>query len=56
MDQQQRAKRDLKEAVAKVKDRDGPEPPAPANPELTDSQARGGGEMASEDGRTKPRG
>lgn len=54
--EQDRAKRELNEAIEKVGRDDRPNEPAPDNPELTDSQARGGAEMATPAGRTRPRG
>jgi hypothetical protein len=50
-----RSKRELAEAVAKVRHEGTPQQPAPRNPALEDSQARGGAEMAAEEGRARPR-
>jgi hypothetical protein len=49
--EKERSKRELAEAVAKVRPNGDPEHPAPENPALEDSQARGGAEMATENGR-----
>jgi len=50
-----RAKRELREAVERAQKSERRGEQAPANPELDDSQARGGAEMATEEGRTRPR-
>lgn len=52
--EKERALRELREATNQVKDEVGEDPPAPANPALEDSQARGGAEMAMPEGRQVP--
>ena len=47
----ERPRRERREGTEKVKDEAGEDPPAPANPALEDSQARGGAEMATPEGR-----
>ena len=49
--EKERALRELREAADRVKNETGEDPPAPANPALEDSQARGGAEMATPEGR-----